>query len=179
MDLELSALVEAHVSAPHSPCGGGGSSGSRQGAGFDADQVPGEGWVFVDTVPGSGQVLTHILTLEKQRLDDGASHRLVFDIEGFGVLASQRPGGSEVMTGLDEVLKFSLCDAGEGDYVVVKRGGANKVAHTRLQAMLSKYTEFRTYFQLGPRKSLASFICSKFGWPRTGAVMFFSLKCIC
>lgn len=105
-------------------------------------------------------------------------HRLMFDGEGFGVLVSERAGEDDRVRPLDEVFKYALYDAGGGDLVVVKRGATDKLAHTRLQSMLSKYTEFRADIRIGPRKSTASFMCCKFNWPRSGAVIYLSLKCI-
>lgn len=180
MDLDVCALADGAVCAfADASSGHAGDTAALHATPIDATLVPDEGYAFIDTVPGVGQILTHCGTLECQRLPTTAQHSIIFDEEGFGMLVSEAPeAASQTMVPLDEHLKYLMYDVGERDFVIVRRGGDHKKSFARVGAMLSKYSEFSFKLPMGPRQEESSFMCAHFKWPRQGAVMYISLKCV-
>lgn len=170
MDPPLKKLVGEAVERAKVAEGGGGGDASVSGV--DAELLPHEGWAFCDRDSSGQQVVTHILTGERQNLPPGATWLLEMT-DGFGCCL---PGDASMEPlCVEDLLKQSVYTTPIGEFLVVDSRQPQEAVN--LTAFATKYMEASLVLKVGTAKATQVFDIAQVRWARQpGARIFVSLK---
>eukprot|EP00969_Alexandrium_andersonii_P167983 7426620-Alexandrium_andersonii.AAC.1 len=141
--------------------------------------LPHQGCVFIDSLPGCGQQLTHTLTHEKVKLPTQCTWSMEFDEEGFGVLVPCEGSSDVEPLVVEDLLTFVVFKANSGNHLLGKRGpDCQLLSSIWLETFQARFQAVTVQLPL-PGSEAAEVSAYLLKWPRPPACrVLFSCKAL-